>query len=175
MCVNRESRLYRVSCRTTHACVRCTSLTVVSSDLREARGKNDEARADERTPKVPIPIIPREDYPHVCLCVVRTSCSPSWHIKASHSFFACTLFARLPLSNCEFFLFLACAQGEREDTEVKSMCIVRAMADAAVEAAIRYSGRMRHTFPAEPGAPTFGVLRATLAACGAISRGILLG
>ena len=47
--------------------------------------------------------------------------------------------------------------------------------DAAVEAAIRYSGRMRHTFPAEPGAPTFGVLRATLAACGAISRGILLG
>ena len=31
------------------------------------------------------------------------------------------------MSNCEFFLFLACAQGEREDTEVKSMCIVRAM------------------------------------------------
>ena len=108
--------------------MRCTSLTVVSSDLREARGRNDEARADERTPKVPIPIIPREDYPHVCLYVVRTSCSPSWHIKASHSLFACTLFARLPLSNCEFFLFLACAQGERDDTEVKSsMCIVRAM------------------------------------------------
>jgi hypothetical protein len=65
--------------------------------------------------------------------------------------------------------------GERGHRGEIHMCIVRAMADAAVEAAIRYSGRMRHTFPAEPGSPTFGVLRATLAACGAISRGILLG